>query len=258
MKLMNLFVDESGSANSKSVKTGLYIICGCIVNNQSRENLKIAANQIKFKFWDRTNVVFHSREIWRKEGDFSILKDHHINKQFRKHLFSFLASGGYQIFAVVVDHKEAAKRNWNSKKVYKETSKKIVGDFILSLLASEAKGRLVIESATSEKDFNFHRAAGYYLANGVDELNVSCDQVQDVLTEISFVSKKNFDIEEQIADLLAYGAKLKFLKKKKSELSEYDNQILKIVNQKLFQIHPNTGGRKKKFYSRIESFKILP
>lgn len=258
MKLENLFVDESGSANPKAVKKGLYIICGCMVSNQSREKLKVTADQIKFKFWDRTNIVFHSREIWRKEGDFSILKDHHINKQFCKHLFRFLASGGYQIFAVVVDHKEAAKRNWNSKKVYKETSNIIVKNFILSLLASESRGRLVIESATSEKDFNFHRAAGYYLANGIGKLDISCGQVQNSLTEISFVSKKNFDIEEQIADLLAYGAKLKFLKKNKSELNEYDNQILRIINQKLFQIHPNTGGRKKKFYSQIESFKILP
>lgn len=258
MKLVNLFIDESGSANPKILKSGLYIICGCMVSNQSREKLKIASDQMKFKFWDRTNIVFHSREIWRKEGDFSILKDPHINKQFCKHLFSFLANGGYQIFATVVSHSEAVKRNWNSKKVYKETSNIIVKDFVLSLLASEAKGRLVIESATSEKDFNFHKAAGYYLSNGVKEADISSSQVQNALTEISFVSKKNFDIEEQIADLLAYGAKLRFLKKKKSELNEYDNRILTVFNQKLFKIHPNTSGRKKKFYSRIESFKILP
>lgn len=108
------------------------------------------------------------------------------------------------------------------------------------------------------KDFNFHKTAGYYLANGIRELKVPYRQVQKVLTEISFVTKKNFDIEEQIADLLAYGAKLKFLKKKQSGLSRYDKQILKVFNQKLFQIHPNTSGRKKKFYSKIESFKILP
>lgn len=258
MKLVNLFVDESGSANPKAAKTGLYIICGCMINKHNREQLKTAADQIKFKFWDRTNIVFHSREIWRKEGDFSILKDFNINKKFYKHLFNFLASGGYQIFAAAVNHEEAAKRNWNSKKVYKETSNIIVKNFILSLLASEARGRLVIESATSEKDFNFHKAAGYYLSNGVKEADISSSQVQNALTEISFVSKKNFDIEEQIADLLAYGAKLKFLKKKKSELNEYDNRILTVFNQKLFKIHPNIGGRKKKFYSRIESFKILP
>lgn len=258
MKLVNLFIDESGSENPKTVKAGLYIICGCMASNQSREKLKVTADQIKFKFWDRTNIVFHSREIWRKEGDFSILKDSQINKQFCKHLFNFLSGGGYQIMAVVVDHRQAAKKNWNSKKVYKETASIIVRGFILALLAAGNRGRLVIESATSEKDFNFHKAAGHYLANGIKELDVSCNQVQNVLTEISFVSKKNFDIEEQVADLLAYGAKLKFLKKNKSALNEYDKQILRIANQKLFQIHPNMSGRKKKFYSKIESFKILP
>lgn len=186
MKLENLFIDESGSANPKAASSGLYIICGCMANNHSREKLKVIADQIKFKFWDRTNIVFHSREIWRKEGDFSILKDPKVNKHFYKHLFSFLASGGFQVFAVAVDHKEAAKRNWNSKKVYKETSKIIVKNFILSLVASENRGRLVIESAASETDFNFHKAAGHYLANGIDELDISCHQVQNLLTEISF------------------------------------------------------------------------
>jgi len=255
---MNLFVDESGLANPKATKMGIYILCGCMVNDQKREKLRIIADQIKFKFWERTNIVFHSREIWRKEGDFFILKDSKINKQFCKHLFNFLSIGGYQIFVVVVDHKEARKQNWNSQKVYKETANIIVRDFILSLLATTSRGRLVIESATSEKDFSFHKAAGHYLANGIKALNVSYSQVQNALTETSFVTKKNFDIEEQIADLLAYGAKLKFLKKKQSELTRYDKQILKVFNQKLFQIHPNTSKKKKKFYSKIESFKILP
>lgn len=258
MKLLNLFVDESGLPNPKAVKTGVYILCGCMINEQNREKVKIIADQIKFKFWNRTNIVFHSREIWRKEGDFSILRDSKTNKEFHKHLFSLLLFGSYQVFAVVVDHRKAVKQNWNAKKVFKETANAVVRDFILSLLATGGRGRLVIESATSEKDFSFHRIAGYYLANGFKELKISYKQVQNVLTEISFVTKKNFDIEEQIADLLAYGAKLKYRKSKISTLSLYDKRILRIFNQKLFQINPNTGGRKKRFYSKIESFKILP
>jgi hypothetical protein len=90
------------------------------------------------------------------------------------------------------------------------------------------------------------------------ELKITYSDVQEVLTEISFVTKKNFDIEEQIADLLAYGAKLKFSNKPTKVLSDYDKGILKIINQKLFWVHPKTGERKKKFYSQIASFKILP
>lgn len=259
MKLLNLFIDESGSANPKVKESDCYILSGCVVNDWSRTELKILADQIKFKYWGKTDIIFHSREIGRKSKDFVILKDEKINKEFQRDLFHFLSFGGYQLFIIVVDSKKIAKRNWNSSKVYKETALIIVKNFLLSFLAARhCKGRLVVESATSEKDFFFHKAASFYLSNGLKELHINYSEVQDVLTEISFVTKKNFDIEEQIADMLAYGAKLKFLKKKISKMDEYEKGILKILENKLFVMQPNTGRKKKKFYSRIESFKILP
>jgi len=153
MKLFNLFIDESGIANPKANRSGCYILCGCLTNAYSREQLRIKADQIKFKFWEKTNIVFHSREIWRKEKDFSSLKDEETNKSFQKLIFDFLTRGSYQVFVVVVDNNKAVKLNWDNRKVYKETSDIIVRNFILSLLATKARGRLVIESATSEKDF---------------------------------------------------------------------------------------------------------
>lgn len=258
MRSLNLFIDESGTANPKVQKNGCYIVCGCLVNEENREYLKIKSDQIKFKYWEKTDIVFHSREIWRKEGGFSILKDRDEEDKFLKNLFDFLINGGYQILAVIVDNAEAAKHNWDHRKVYKETSNIIVKNFIFSLLATKSKGRLSIESASSEKDFYFHKAASHFLAKGFPEFNVSYEEVQDVFTEVSFVSKKNFDIEEQIADLLAYGVKLKFLGREGKKLTNYDKRILRILNTKLFTFHPQTGIKKKKFYSKIESFKILP
>jgi len=97
-----------------------------------------------------------------------------------------------------------------------------------------------------------------FFSNGFRELRVSYKQVQDVLAEISFVTKKNFNIEEQIADILAYGLKLKYEMRKSSQLAVYEKSLIKVVNNKLFSINPKTGDKKKKFYSRIESFKVIP
>ena len=80
MKLINYFIDELGSASPKSIQSKLYILSGIMVTSQSRDRLKIMADQIKFKYWGKTDIVFHSREIGRKEGDFSILKDEEIQK----------------------------------------------------------------------------------------------------------------------------------------------------------------------------------
>lgn len=259
MRTLCLFIDESGDANPKVRNSETYILSGCMVDDFAREKLKIEADQIKFKYWSRINVVFHSREMGRKEGEFKIFKDRKIFEVFQKDLFNFLSKNGFQMFFVLVDKSKAFKVNWNDRKVYEDTSFIMIRNFILSLLAQDnMKGRVVVESATSLKDFYFHRAASYFLSRGIPELGVSYKQVQDVLTEISFVTKKNHDIEEQIADLLAYSAKLKFKGKQQAGMSSYEKSILKIMNSKIFKMNPQTGERKKKYYSKIDGFKIVP
>jgi len=256
MAQLNLFIDELGSAEIKEKYSKHYILTGCLVNDSNREELKIKADQIKFKYWGKTDVVFHSRDIGRKIGEFKIFKSKKIFTEFQKDLFKFLKEGKYQLFFVVVDKNKARRKNWNSLKIYKETADILIKNFILSLLANKCKGRVVIESATTQRDFIFHKTSGFYLSNGLKEFNTPFGEVQDILTEISFVTKKNFDIEEQIADLLAYGAKLKVSQKKAP--SEYEKNIIKVMKAKLFQMHPETGERKKKFYLGIKSFVVLP
>ncbi len=257
MRNLSLFIDESGQANPKAPNSGVYILSGCMVDNDTRNELEILANQVKFKYWDRTDIVFHSREIDRKEGEFNILKDPVVQRSFEKNLFRLLNHGGYKTFFVLVDLNKAKSKNWNEEKVYKETTNIMMRNFILALLSEgNCRGRVVIESATSKKDFYFHKAASYFLSGGLPQVKVSYKKVQNILTEISYVTKKNHDIEEQIADLLAYGARLKF--EKRTPNNNYEKNILKLVNSKRFIMHPNTGNKKKKYQSLIESFKILP
>lgn len=259
MKLLNLFIDESGIANPKVEQSKTYILSGCVVREDVREQIKIKADQIKFKYWNRTDVVFHSKELARKEGEFKIFQDRKIYKSFCDDLFNFLMNSSFFLLFVIVDKQKAKKGNWNDIKVYNETAEYMVKNFLLSLLAQEeSKGRLVAESATSVKDFSFHKAASSFLARGMEDLGVTYDQVQDVLTEISFVTKHNHDIEEQIADIMAYGAKLKFLKTKQTEMNEYEKKLVILLNKKLFKMHPDTVGKKKMFHSQIDSFKIIP
>jgi len=258
MKLNNFFVDELGSASPKATNSPFYILSGIMVTHQNREELKIKANQIKFKYWGKTNIVFHSREIGRSEGNFQILKNSKIKRNFEIDLIKFLNNGIFNLFAIIVD-KNKIPKNWIDKTIYKKTADGLIRNFILALLAqTNIKGRLVVESATAEKDFYYHKAVSYYLSNGIKELGIKFNEVQEVLTEFSFVSKKNEDIEEQIADLLAYGIRLKYEKRKKSSLSNYETKLLKVVDNKLFKVNPSTGLKKKKLYSQIESFKLIP
>lgn len=257
-KLINLFIDELGVASPKDKQSNLYILSGIMVTSKSREELRILADQIKYKYWNRTDIIFHSREIGRKGGVFDILEDEETEKNFYKDLLKLLNQGSFQLLGVIVD-KTKMPKNWNEKTIYLKTSEIMVRNFILALIAQQpgCRGKLTVESATAEKDFYFLKVAGFYLSRGFEELGIDFTEVQKVLTEISFVTKKNFDIEEQIADLLAYGMRLKFKNIKADKLSFYEKKLIEVVDKKLFKMNDGTKGRKKKLHSQIESFKIL-
>jgi hypothetical protein len=255
-----LFIDELGTASTKDTKSELYILAGCSVNEAERHNVKNWADHIKFKYWGHTNIVFHSREIGRKENDFRILRNKETLEEFLKDLEQFLLCSKFKMFFVIVDKEKIRKMGWNDIKIYQETSASIVMNFLLILLSSDSTGKIIIESATAEKDFYFHKALGHFLAEGLKELKVNHKRVQEAITSISFVTKNNYDIEEQISDLFAYAAKCKYLKKKRSacKSGEYEKMILRLLERKLFKVPRDAKANKMKYFNEVDSFFVLP
>lgn len=255
-----LFIDELGTANVNDPHSHFYIIAGCSINEDERRQMKIRADQIKFKYWGKTDVVFHSREIGRKENSFKIFRDAKIYKEFLADLEKFISHSKFKMFFVIVNKEKARKMSWNHIKIFKETSRQIVRNFLLIMLTGDSKGKIVVESATAEKDFYFHKAAGHFLAEGIKELRVNHTNIQEILTSISFVTKNNHDIEEQIADLFAYAAKCKYLVKTagKIRVGAYEKLILSLLEKKIFKKPPEAGAKKMKYYKEVDSFLILP
>ena len=72
----SLFIDELGESFPKRYrKSPFFILSGCSINQDNRSKLSSHLDQIKFKYWDRTNIVFRSYEIGRKEKDYTIFKN---------------------------------------------------------------------------------------------------------------------------------------------------------------------------------------
>jgi hypothetical protein len=255
-----LFIDELGTSNVNDPNSKFYIIAGCSINEDERKNVKIWADKIKFKYWGNKDIVFHSREIGRKEHDFAILKDPKVFKDFLNDLEEFLLGVRFRMFFIIVDKEKARKKSWNDIKIYKETSNLIIRNFLLILLSGDSRGKIVVESATAEKDFYFHKAIGYYLTAGIKELKVDYKKIQETLTSISFVTKNNFDIEEQLADLFAYAAKCKYLEKigKRFKKGSYEKMMLNLFESKIFKNPTKAKDVKMKYFKEVNSFSVLP
>lgn len=259
-KKYRLFIDELGTANPKCLNSELYILSGCSVDDSEKEKIRIWSDQIKFKYWGRTDVVFHSREIWRRENDFKLFERKKVRDEFLDDLERFLLRSKFKMLFVVVDKESAGNKSWNDIKIYSETSKWLIRNFLLILLTNDSRGKIVVESATGEKDFHFHKALGYFLSGGIPEMGVSHKSVRDALTSISFVTKNNHDIEEQIADLFAYAAKCMYFKKRKKRFKEgaYEKRMVGLLKKKLFKIPKDASKAKRKLFDEVDPFLILP
>ena len=256
-----LFIDETGTASPKDTKSDYYILSGCAVKETERQKLKISAEHVKYKYWNNTDIVFHSREIGRKENDFSILDRHATFTKFLTDLEDTLDKRDFHMFFVLVDKAKAKALNWNDIKIYKETSNAIVEQFLMFLMSQKARGKVVVEAATAQKDFYFHRALNGYLAGGIPALNITHKHVKETLTSISFVTKQNFDIEEQIADLFAYAARCHYYKnviKKAHRNGLYEEMLLRLFKKKMISRPKITSSRKPKYLKRLNGFVTLP
>src|SRR3989338_2110159 len=148
--LFKLYLDESGTPALGGYNPSFpyFILSGFIVDGEKAEKLKTRADQIKFKYWSRTNVVFHSREIGRRENDFSILKDPTIEQDFHKDLVQLITSTGGSSGVVIVDkNKKEKTRGWSANDIYRNTSRAMLAFFIEFLHAKNNKGQIIVESA---------------------------------------------------------------------------------------------------------------
>jgi len=263
MNHYRLFIDELGIASPKATESKIYALTGIMIRNDLRNDLKIKADQIKYKYWNKTNVVFHSRDIGKNLGDFSVFnKNEKIKETFLKDLLEYLSNTPLTVLSIIVDKQEALKKNWNDIKIFKETIRLLYYNYLAFLLGKESSnGKIIVESATAEKDVYYLKYFAYFTSPKCIELNIDYKKVQEILTSISFVTKRNFDIEEQIADLFSYAAKCKFLQELKKETfksNSYEDRILKIFNEKLFSRPKNLSKKKLKFYEKVNSFIVLP
>lgn len=240
MKNFKLYIDESGIPNQNHYDKN-YTLCGIVVMKYQAEELKIKADQIKFKYWNDTNIVFHSREIGEKINDFSILQNPTIEKSFLKDLIFFLSSGKFRCIIVSINKEKAQQSGWTSGQILDKANDTIIEIFLEFLAKNQDNGQIVIESS-SVKDISFYKRYTQYLSHGFNNLGLRGNDVKKILTSLSFVNKNNCDIEAQLADIFAYPATRKFLHDEGVKLLIKGSYEEKISNIMLVKLIDGTKG----------------
>lgn len=263
MKELYLYTDESGVLNPQDIQGDLYALCGCVISPDKLNCIEAQAEAIKYKYWKKKSIVFHSAEIAKNLGPYSIFKGNpQLKNIFFQDLYNLLNTAPITIFPVFFNKKAARERKWGYEKSLVTVAREFFKNYILYTLSrNDYKGKIIIESSDPNKDLSYLKTFSYFSEQGVPKVGVTGEEVRRKITSLSFVNKHNGDIAEQLADLFAYAAICKYqsdILKKNFLKKSYKRKISSILNSKLYRIHPNTGKKKKIILKEINSFPIIP
>lgn len=254
--MYSLYLDESGKANLKNHNTALphFALTGIMVHDTSSIFINERSKQIKFKYFGETDIVFHAYEIVNNLGEFSIFKDKSLKEDFLKDLMDLLASANYKIIYAGVNKQEYIDADPQLKKLigddlsvknYENSlTKKLIKSIFKSYLCylrnknskSKCTGSIIIEAADMSSDsllFEAHHS----ILGGCNDLNMTNVDVRNILTCISFATKKNNTIEVELADMASYFLNLdhRFQDGKVKKIKREQQEIINILKTKLFK-----------------------
>ncbi|MPM20694.1 hypothetical protein SDC9_67130 [bioreactor metagenome] len=262
MDVYNLFLDESGDSNLPSYEDSPYFVAsGVLVNDKVRDIIKNEFENFKLKYFGDKKYVFHSNELrstlhwrWSKKNPNYLI-------DFSNDLEKLLKRLPFYLFMVTVRKQKAFERSWTKQVEYERVYRSIIGSTIKFLIARDVKGRICSEACNFEQDLEIYKAFFHFISNGISRLSITHKDVKNHLTSLSFVTKKNHDCEEQIADMFGSMGKVGFeIKNGITKIDELDeiNKVLYRNLEKRTVVPIATRRDKKALYDSINPFVIFP
>ena len=196
-----LSIDESGKA-SYNHKSELFVLSGIVTPEKLKPKFDKLTRKLKKKYFKDEEIVFHSRDMYRRKGPFSILQDPKKELEFWTEFISILDDPEIGTMFIIVDKQKAKHKGWQEQTILKRAYQKILEDFADKQLKLGVNGKIITESDPSQ-DFYLIQAHNLIQAKGISDGTMSAQEYRQKITSLSLVNKRNLDIDVQIADALA-------------------------------------------------------
>lgn len=228
-----LALDETGKASFKH-SSAAFVLSGLITSEDFLPKLNDDFSKLKQKFFKDPQIVFHCRDMLRKKGPFSILRDLQIEEIFWNEFIGSLDHEDVAMATIVVDKEKAKKLGWNDIAILRRSYSKMLEEFTKKHLTGTQKGKIIIESDPYQDKYLLE-AHNRLQGQGVPSEGVSAADYKKKMTSISVVNKLNLDINVQLADNLAimgyvfYEVKIN----KRAKMSTTEEKFKKLIERKM-------------------------
>ena len=135
-------LDESGKASFEH-PSKLFVLSAVLVPESFRSKLDNKIKKIKKKFFKDEEIVFHSRDMSRKKGPFSILRDPKTETAFWSEFVSVLNNKDISLIFIITNKTKAVKLGWQPKTILKRSYLRLLELFLIQLNKNKNKGKII-------------------------------------------------------------------------------------------------------------------
>lgn len=208
-----LYLDESQYTNdSKTPKCTHFCVAGFIINQNKISELDQKMYLLKKNFWPQKyeTIILHEVDIRKsrssrnkKNNDFNILKENKKYREFYDSLSNIVNELDLTIIGASIDETAIKKYDESHHTYnYNVAIQCIIENYCQFLKKKKAKGNIILESREEKNDEEI-KSKFYYL-KAMGTMFVTKSSIQNTITEIEFISKKDNIHGIQLADFIPY------------------------------------------------------
>ncbi len=229
-----MFLDESGEANvtKPDPRFNIFSLCGVVFTEPSYYELDHKMNDLKIKFWESKDIIFHSYTMRKQEKAFKIFQTPGVLQNFYSEIEKILTECDYKIISCVV-LKDLYRETYPDKNFAYETALQFICEraaFLINRIDCTSI-HICIEKRERSKNRLLFKHYNDLLQKG-NHLN-GAKIFEKFDRELHFRDKKKNINGLQLADICAYPIAFKSL---------YPNRTQKTYELILEKIHSWNGN----------------
>lgn len=251
MDLCRLFIDESGNGDLKAAQTdpnNRYLSLTGIITKSDLyiQSFEPELQRLKEELFGEScgkPIILHRREIVRREGAFSVLRDKDLDGLFRLRFLGAVNCMPYLAMTVAIDKKEHQNRykTWQFDP-YHYCLQCLTERYVSWLERHDCVGDVVIESRTQEVDKKLKASFQRTYAHGTPYVDADLFQRRLTSREIKLVRKKANVAGLQFCDMIAHPCLRAMRRERNGEprLADFGYEIVSILEEKRYARNPKT------------------
>ena len=204
--MKTLYLDESGDGNMKVIDPDypMFVLGGVIVDNEYVKVIDDKFNAFKKEIFGKTDIIMHTSDIRRKQGDFKCLKDDALLEKFYEKSNELMSELEYSVISCAFPKEKfnafLKKHNIKSPNLYHLSLTVLVERFVRILKQSGDQGYIIAESQEETLDDRVLSIWENMKIKGT--INLEGNEVRKSILDLKFGNKKSKLSGLEMADLV--------------------------------------------------------